>query len=129
MIVSNATCRETSRVLVVEDHPGIALGLQALLNSRGYTVRLASCIEAALDELECGSYGLVVADFDLGDQDGLSLVRELRVKHPTIPVLAVTAVDRAEAAEAAAGLSVAECLEKPVDPELLIAAVARHLGP
>ena len=125
--MSSADSTDGPRILVVEDHPGIAQGLRALLGSRGYLVELASCVETALRELDSTTYHLVVADFDLGSEDGLSVVRALRVRHPSIPVLAVTAVDRAEASEAAAELELADCLEKPVDPERLVAAVARHI--
>ncbi len=116
------------RILVVEDDRGIAQGLRALLSSRGYEVDLASAPETALRRLTERHYSLVVADFDLGEQDGLEVVRKLRSLHPGLPVLAVTAVDLAAATSAAEELGLEECFEKPVDPEELLRAVVRHLG-
>ena len=114
------------RVLVVEDDRGIALGLRALLISRGFVVDVEYDPDAALRRVSEQHYDVVVADFDLGDRDGLDLVRRVRNLSPDLPVLAVTAVDHAEAMRACEDLGLVGCFEKPVDPERLIDAVVHH---
>ncbi len=112
-------------VLVVEDDRGIAQGLRALLVSRGFAVDVETEPQAALQRASEHGYHVVVADFDLGDQDGLDLVRRLRDLCPRLPILAVTAIDRSEALRASEDLDLQGCFEKPVDPEQLMEAVAR----
>lgn len=114
------------RVLVVEDDRGIALGLRALLISRGFVVDVEDDPDAALRRVSEQHYDVVVADFDLGDRNGLDLVRRIRNLRPDLPVLAVTAVDRSEALRVSEDLGLVGCFEKPVDPERLIDAVIQH---
>ena len=111
------------RVLVLEDDPGIAVGLRHLLESRGFVVELADSAETALERVRRGRYAIVVADFDLGDQDGATIVRRIRLVQPDLPVLAVTAHDRQPEGFAAEELSLQGFLQKPVDPERLLDAV------
>ncbi len=117
------------RVLVVEDHDGSARGLRALLRARGYRVDVASDAAAALRQATENEYVLVVADCDLGGQDGTELVRTLRRIHPSIRFLMVTARSRDSVLGCVAGLTIDDCLQKPVDPELLLAAVETRTGP
>ncbi|MDX1388329.1 MAG: response regulator [Acidobacteriota bacterium] len=123
--MSNASIATQKRrsVLVVEDDRGIAQGLRALLISRGFVVDVEADPDAALRRVSERTYHVVVADFDLGDQDGLDLVRRVRDLCPKLPILAVTAIDRADALRASEDLELQGCFEKPVDPEQLMDAV------
>lgn len=116
------------RVLVIEDYAPAARGLRALLVSRGYGVDLAADSTDALRRVMEQSYGLVVADFDLGVEDGVDLVRRIRRLRPGLPVLAVTARDLDTTGDLAREGAIEELLEKPVDPRLLLAAVERYLA-
>jgi DNA-binding response OmpR family regulator len=116
------------RILVIEDEFGVARGLRTLLFSRGYDVDLAATPSEALRYIARNRYGLVVVDFNLGDEDGVTLVREIRRIAPRIPIFAVTAVDRETASSAADDLDLAGCFQKPVIPEALLDAVARHVS-
>ncbi len=118
-----------ARILVVEDHTGTARGLRALLVSRGYRVDLATDGSAALQQAAAREYRLVVADCDLGGQDGTELVRRIRSLYPALPVLVVTARDREVVLAMLVELGLEDCLEKPVHPEALLDAVERHLRP
>ncbi len=116
-------------VLVVEDDEGTARSLRTLLASRGYRVDVALSAPVALRKATEHTYELVVADCDLGEQDGAELVRGIRRLHPGLPVLVVSARDRQAVLVALEGLDHRDCLEKPVLAETLLAAVERHLRP
>jgi DNA-binding response OmpR family regulator len=120
---------DATDVLVIEDHAGAARGLRALLLSRGYRVDLAMDAAEALRRVADRSYGLVVADCDLGEQDGSKLVARIRKLCPSLSVLVVSARDRKSLLDLFPGLDLRDCLEKPVDPVALLAAVERHLRP
>jgi len=116
-------------VLVIEDDEGTARSLRTLLASRGYPVDVALSAPVALRKATERAYGLVVADCDLGEQDGAEVVRGIRRLHPGLPILVVTARDRQAVLVALEGLDQRDCLEKPVHAEALLAAVERHLRP
>lgn len=117
------------RVLLIEDNPGTARGLRELLISRGYGVDVETDAVAGLRRATEGDYGLVVTDCDLGRQDGAEIVRRIRLLKPDVPVLVVTARDRGGVIEGLGAVGVVECLEKPVRPETLLAAVERRFNP
>jgi two-component system response regulator PhoP len=100
-----------------------------LLASRGYRVDVETDATAGLLRAVQGEYALVVADCDLGRDDGADVVRRILRDRPDVPVLVVTARDRQSVLERLEGSGVAECLEKPVSPERLIAAVEERLSP
>jgi DNA-binding response OmpR family regulator len=75
------------RVLVVEDSPRVARGLQTALRMRGYEVL---CATTAAEALAAPPVDLVLLDLGLPDRDGLDVCRELR-RGGDVPIIAVTA--------------------------------------
>ncbi|HYU83586.1 MAG TPA: response regulator transcription factor [Kribbellaceae bacterium] len=75
------------RVLVVEDSPRVAKGLQTALRMRGYEVLSAA---TAAEALSAPPVDLVLLDLGLPDRDGLEVCAELR-RHSDVAVIAVTA--------------------------------------
>ncbi len=94
------------RLLLVEDDPGIATGLQAALKQAGHAVDCASTLAQAWAVLTCEPFDAVLLDLTLPDGDGLGLLRKIRVRtagvlhggnpelpRPDLPVLIMTARD------------------------------------
>jgi len=75
------------RVLIVEDSPRVARGLQTALRMRGYEVLCATTAAAAL---AAPPVDLVLLDLGLPDQDGLDVCAELR-RRGDVAIIAVTA--------------------------------------
>ncbi len=78
-----------SRVLVVDDEPGIRKVVRDALEREGHEVATAVDGQEALDQFEGGGFDLVVTDLAMPRVDGLELVRELRKSSPA-PVLILT---------------------------------------
>src|SRR5580693_9007415 len=78
------------QVLVVEDDTGIRGVLRMLLESQGY--RVVEAETAARGAIEARNHrpDLVVVDLGLPDQDGLSVIREIRRFSP-LPILVLSA--------------------------------------
>jgi len=80
-----------SRILIVEDEPAIALGLEDDLKMEGYDVEVArdgiSGANRALD----GGFDLVLLDVMLPGKDGFEVCRELRRAGMKLPILILTA--------------------------------------
>lgn len=80
-----------ARILVVEDEPSLALGLQEDLSIEGYEVEVARDGEAALERALAGSFDLIVLDVMLPKKDGFEVCRQLRREGARVPILMLTA--------------------------------------
>ena len=116
-----------SRILIVEDEPAIALGLEDDLKMEGYDVEVArdgiSGANRALD----GGFDLVLLDVMLPGKDGFEVCRELRARANPTPVVMLTA--RSQETEKVLGLELGadDYVTKPFSPKELVARVAALL--
>jgi two-component system alkaline phosphatase synthesis response regulator PhoP len=93
-----------SRILVVEDEPGIAFGLETDLKVEGYEVEVA---EDGLTALRLGceqKFDLILLDVMLPEKDGFEVCRALRRAGVRTPIILVTA--RTHEAEKVMGFDV-----------------------
>ncbi len=109
-------------ILVIDDAPQAALSSALALDAAGYTVRVATSVDAALSEL-ADRPDAVVLDHCL-DRDA-SLLRHALV-HARLPVLLVSGLEDEAAARVAAAHGWA-CASKPLADDELVAAVAALL--
>ncbi len=79
------------RILVVEDEPGIALGLEDDLAMEGYTVEVVGDGLAASRRAREGNFDLILLDVMLPGKDGFEVCRELRRQGLRTPILMLTA--------------------------------------
>lgn len=114
------------RILVVEDDRTIRQMYRSALMLAGFDVEAVDDGLAALRRLEEDHIDLVVLDLHLPRVDGLSVLGELRATSTTcdIPVVVVTGTSFQPALTAATAV-----LEKPCDPDRLLAVISRHLKP
>ncbi|WP_262271486.1 response regulator [Microvirga yunnanensis] len=81
------------RILVVDDDEVLLDGLRVGLGLHGYMVDGMACCGDARTALETAEFDAVVLDLMLPDGSGLDVLRELRRRHDTTPVLLLTARD------------------------------------
>ena len=110
-----APVRSGARVLVVDDDPGVAFVVVALLEHIGCTVRHVSTAAAALEAARQAQWTLVMLDVHMPEVDGYTLAGMLRAEHgPGLRLVglsgAASAEDRAKALESGMDLY----LTKPV---------------
>ena len=124
-------------ILVIDDDEDICLAVKALLESRDYNVEVASTKEEGLKKFRSIKPDLAILDVMMVSwQDGFELARELK-KDPdlkNIPILMLTGVEDKTGFEfkSTAGdpewLPVEGFLDKPVEPEVLLAEVKKLLN-
>jgi len=109
------------RLLLVEDDRLLGDGISAGLKQEGYTVDWLTDGEAAEAALKTEHYDLMVLDLGLPRRGGLEVLKELRGRGDTLPVLILTARDTV--AERVAGLDAGadDYLVKPFDLDELAA--------
>jgi two-component system, OmpR family, response regulator QseB len=81
------------RVLLVEDDRMIAQGLQTALLQDGYAVDRMSDGRSASEALRSSRFDLVLLDLGLPGRDGIEVLRDLRQRGDSTPVIIVTARD------------------------------------
>ncbi|HME10147.1 MAG TPA: response regulator transcription factor [Bryobacteraceae bacterium] len=91
-----------SKILIVEDEPGIALGLEDDLKMEGYEVEVLADGNAACRKALDTAFDLIVLDVMLPGKDGFDVCRELRRRGLNSPILMLTA--KAQEAEKVMGL-------------------------
>ncbi len=81
------------RVLIVEDDELLAAGLTRVLEQDGYAVDRVGDGERADHALNVGNYDLVVLDINLPGVDGFTVLKRLRARGQSCPVMILTARD------------------------------------
>jgi DNA-binding response OmpR family regulator len=114
------------RVLLVEDEVRLADNLAAALrDGPGFAVDWAADGEAGDDFARNGVYDLVILDLMLPKLDGLGLLRRLRARHDSTPVLILTAKEGKQPIIELLNAGADDYLAKPFDlGELLARAKA-----
>jgi DNA-binding response OmpR family regulator len=79
------------RILIVEDDESISLGLRMNLEAEGYDVQVAADGEEGLLLAAGGGVDLVILDVMLPKVNGFEVVRQLRAKQATVPVIMLSA--------------------------------------
>ncbi len=90
------------KILIVEDEPGIALGLEDDLKMEGYDVEVLADGNAACRRALDTPFDLILLDVMLPGKDGFEVCRELRRRGMRSPILMLTA--KAQEAEKVMGL-------------------------
>jgi DNA-binding response OmpR family regulator len=112
-----------TRILVVEDEPGIAFALRADLESEGYAVKVATTGDDGLRLAQCSEFDLILLDVMLPGKDGFEVCRTLRRSGSKAPVILLTA--KAQEAEKVMGLELGadDYVTKPFSPRELRARI------
>ncbi|MCU1287392.1 MAG: putative two-component response regulator [Acidobacteriales bacterium] len=101
------------RVLVVEDDPPLASFICKGLQTEGYVVDMANDGEEASQMSGQSDYDLLVLDLNIPKGDGTTVLRELRAKNSTTPVLVLTARNSLEDRVAVLDMGADDYLVKP----------------
>ena len=123
---------DPKRLLIIDDDPDFVEGINAILEDAGYETDVAYNPEDGFTALRTNSYDLLLLDVMMGrGAEGVMMARKIR-KDPALremPVLIITGI-REQIAFLFPGqavhpgfVPVDELVEKPVEPELLLAKV------
>jgi two-component system, OmpR family, alkaline phosphatase synthesis response regulator PhoP len=117
----------SSRILLIEDEPGLVLTITDLLEGEGYEVESAQDGEAGLARaLDCQRdkrFDLVVLDVMLPRKNGFDVCREMRQKGIDAAIIMLTA--RGQVVDRVIGLKLGadDYVTKPFDPAELLARI------
>ncbi|MEX2178141.1 MAG: response regulator transcription factor [Gemmatimonadaceae bacterium] len=112
-----------TRILVVEDEPSIALGLEDDLELEGYDVEVARDGDAGARRAMEDSFDVILLDVMMPGRNGFEVCRELRRRGVSTPIIMLTA--KTQEAEKVMGLDLGadDYITKPFSPAELRARI------
>jgi FixJ family two-component response regulator len=114
-------------VSVIDDDEALCSSLADLLRSVGYRVEQYGSAEAFLTLLHLPGPDCILADIHMPGMSGLDLLRELRERGITTPVILITALPDKHLDAEAISLGAQRLLRKPFETSLLLECVERSL--
>ena len=114
-------------VLIVEDDPHVLLGCQQALALDDIQSQGVSSAEQALALVGDNFPGIVISDIRLPGIDGLELLKRLKARDHSLPVVLITGHGDISMAVGAMRDGAYDFMEKPFSPERLVDAARRAL--
>jgi len=118
------------RILVVDDHPIIRQGLALMVNREADLVVCGEAEDAsgAMLVLASARPDVLIVDISLNGPDGLDLLKNIRITHPSLPVLILSMHDESIYAERALRAGANGYIMKQEATEKVLVAVRRILN-
>ena len=117
-----------SKILVIDDEPGIRSLLDTLLSRKGYEVVLADGGRKGLELFRRERPDVVVLDLKMPEMDGRAVLQQIHTLNPSQPVIILTGVGLPEAEEQLRAFGVSEYVEKEFSLHSLGDALKRALA-
>ena len=117
----------TGRILVVDDDSNLLEIIRLRLESAKYKVTTALTGELAIDAIKKEVFDLAVIDLQLSNMNGISLMKDIHLIHPYIPVIILTAYGTIESSVEAMQKGAYTYLTKPFDPRELLFQIENAL--
>jgi FixJ family two-component response regulator len=107
-------------VAIVDDDPGVLMGLKRVLGASGFITETFNSGEAFLERYKAAEPACVVLDINLGGISGIETRRRLAARGAEIPVIYMSALDDATIRKEAAASGCAAFLRKPFSGSVLV---------
>jgi signal transduction histidine kinase len=125
--VAESVAGDLTRLLVLDNEPGVRETLGAVLRLEGYEVHTAARVAEAVGVLGDVPVDAILADLHLDDADGVEVLDELRRCAPGATIIVLTGYATLESALRALRAGAYAYVVKPTDVEELRLTVARGL--
>src|SRR5256885_16387944 len=119
----------SKRLLFVDDEEGIRTTLPAILERRGFEVRVAASVPEAFSEIKTHKFDVLLSDLNIGeDCNGFTVIRAMRQAHPSCVAILLTGYPAFETAVQAIEDEVDGYHVKPADINSLVSTIERKLS-
>ena len=119
---------EAARILVIEDDPEFGRTAKSLLEQEGMEVETAKNGAEAFERLLYSPFDVVLLDLVLGEESGLSILRELNTSGSTIPIIIMTAHASIETVTEAMRINAFDYIRKPFTREEIREVMRRAIA-
>lgn len=120
----------SQRILVVDDEPFIGKLVKTVLELEGFGVEVAESVAKAREIVAESQPSLVITDIMMPEEDGYSLLKDLKSKTKTRPikVIMLSVLSEFEDIRRSTISGAVDHIAKPFDPAELVWSVKRALG-
>jgi signal transduction histidine kinase len=122
---SGATVPHDFTVLIVEDDDDARRNMEDILSLDGYHVKSVTRCLAAIEAVEKATFGAVIVDWRLPDQNADELIPLIIRLRPDTPVVVVTGLRDFDTAVTALRSGAYDFLLKPINPDVLRSVLNR----
>lgn len=110
-------------ILIVEDDITFSLMLKTWLGKKGFEVKTLSSVSEAKRQIENAAYDLILSDLRLPDGDGIDLLKWIKEKQSSLPLIMMTSYAEIQTAVQAIKLGATDYIAKPLNPEELLVKI------
>jgi signal transduction histidine kinase/DNA-binding response OmpR family regulator len=119
--------KKETRILIVDDEPGIRDLLQFELGSQGYQISTASDGMDAVAMVRSQPFDLVISDIKMPRMDGVAMLEEIKKINPNIEVIMATGFGTIETAVSAMKMGAYDFIQKPYHIDEIGALIEKAL--
>ena len=112
-----------NQILIAEDNPRISSFLETGLQAHGFTTAIVATGNEAINVADSKIFDLLILDIGLPDLDGFDVLRNLRGRGETLPIIVLTARDTVDDTVAGLEGGADDYITKPFRFEELLARV------
>ena len=114
-------------ILIADDEESIRFPFEEFLNDAGYNVTTVDNLQACLEHLKRKSYDLLYLDINLGKDNGLDAIKEIKSLQPACKVVMITGAFNSRAIVTARMQGASDYLAKPIRHESLLYITKKEL--
>jgi len=116
-----------ARILLIEDDKILADSLAKFLQMHGYQVDIAGSYDEGAELTLDNRYDLYLVDVNLGDGDGIDLIKALRLSEDQTPTIFISALKDISTIARGFDVGAEDYIKKPFDPEELLIRIESRL--
>ena len=120
--------RSRSKILVIDDDPGIRRLFTRVLSDAGYDVEQAADGSRAFQLIEKNDFDLILTDLVMPEREGIETIRDIRKRIPGQKIIAISGAFGGAFLRPAKALGANAALAKPVNPKVLLETVTKVLA-
>lgn len=112
-----------SQILIVEDDATFTQIIEGFLSKNNYAVETTADLNNAFKLVEKQNYELLLIDYRLPDGTGLDLLKHVRDKGLTVPIIIMTSFNDVRTAVKSIQLGAFDYITKPINPDELLMVI------
>ncbi len=116
------------KILIIDDDKDLCFVLKRFLSKHGFEVLEATSGKAALEILEGVEPDLILCDFRLEDMSGSSILKKIKEKNPSVPVIIITGYSNIKTAVEVMKLGAMDYVTKPLLPDEILLTIRKALS-
>ncbi len=114
-------------IVVADDDDAVRFSIMKLLWAYGHMPVEAANGRQAIDRIRQGGVDLLITDLVMPEVEGIQTIRELRMSHPQLPIVAMSGSVHGSYLKTARLLGANRTIIKPIDAQELLATVGEIL--